>query len=37
MSSDKAQLIDSIQNNLGKGKWKEAVAEMEKLFALNPD
>jgi cAMP-dependent protein kinase regulator len=37
MSSNKAQLIDSIQNYLGKGKWKEAVAEMEKLFALNPD
>jgi tetratricopeptide (TPR) repeat protein len=36
-AENKAQLIDSIQNNLGKGKWKEAVAEMEKLFALNPD
>ncbi len=37
MSSEKAKLIDSIQAHLGKGKWKEAVAEMEKLFALNPD
>ena len=35
--SDKAKLIDSIQNYLGKGKWKEAVSDMEKLFALNPD
>jgi len=36
-AENKAQLIDSIQNYLGKGKWKEAVADMEKLFALNPD
>jgi cAMP-dependent protein kinase regulator len=35
--SDKTQLIDSIQKYLGKGKWKEAVADMEKLFAMNPD
>jgi cAMP-dependent protein kinase regulator len=33
----KAQLIESIQTSLGKGKWKDAVADMEKLFALNPD
>ena len=37
MASEKAQLIDSIQTYLGKGKWKEAVADMEKLFALDPD
>jgi tetratricopeptide (TPR) repeat protein len=37
MASEKAQLVDSIQQHLGKGKWKEAVAGMEKLFALNPD
>ena len=37
MASEKAQLIDSIQNYLGRGKWKEAIADMEKLFALNPD
>ncbi len=37
MANDKAQLVDSIQKHLGKGKWKEAVADMEKLFALNPD
>jgi cAMP-dependent protein kinase regulator len=35
--SDKTQLIDRIQKYLGKGKWKEAVADMEKLFAMNPD
>lgn len=35
--SDKAKLIDNIQNYLGKGKWKEAVSDMEKLFAMNPD
>ena len=33
----KAQLIENIQKALGKGKWKDAVADMEKLFALNPD
>src|SRR5512145_919082 len=37
MSNDKAKLIENIQGFLGKGKWKEAVADMEKLFALNPD
>lgn len=37
MSTDKAQLIDTIQNYLGKSEWKAAVAEMEKLFAIDPD
>lgn len=37
MSSEKSQLIDNIQKYLSKGKWKEAVSDMEKLFALNPD
>ena len=37
MSTDKAQLIDSIQNYLGKSNWKSAIAEMEKLFAIDPD
>ncbi len=37
MSTDKAQLIDSIQKFLGKSNWKAAVAEMDKLFALDPD
>ena len=37
MSTDKAQLIDTIQNYLGKSNWKAAVTEMEKLFAVDPD
>jgi CRP-like cAMP-binding protein len=37
MSTDKAQLIDSIQKYLSKSNWKSAVAEMEKLFAIDPD
>ena len=37
MASGKVELIDSIQNHLGKSKWKEAAADMEKLFALDPD
>jgi len=36
-SSEKAKLIDSIQGYLMKSNWKAAVADMEKLFALNPD
>ena len=37
MASEKAQLIDTIQKNLGKSNWKAAIAEMEKLFDLDPD
>ena len=37
MSTDKAQLIDTIQKYLGKSNWKAAVADMEKLFAIDPD
>jgi CRP-like cAMP-binding protein len=37
MSSEKAQLIESIQKNIGKSNWKAAVADMEKLFSLDPD
>ncbi len=37
MSSEKAQLIDSIQKNVGKSNWKAAVSDMEKLFAIEPD
>lgn len=37
MSSEKAQLIESIQKHLGKSDWKAAVAEMEKLFDLDAD
>jgi CRP-like cAMP-binding protein len=37
MSTDKAQLIDVIQKYLGKSNWNAAVAEMEKLFTIDPD
>ncbi len=37
MPSDKAQLIDSIQEHFKKSNWKAAVADMEKLFAIDPD
>ncbi len=37
MASEKAQLIDSIQEFFKKANWKAAVAEMEKLFAIDPD
>ena len=37
MASEKAQLIDNIQKQLGKSNWKAAIADMEKLFGLEPD
>lgn len=37
MASDKALLIDSIQEHFKKSNWKAAVADMEKLFAIGPD
>jgi CRP-like cAMP-binding protein len=37
MASEKAQLIDTIQQNLGKSNWKAAIADMEKLFDIEPD
>lgn len=37
MSSEKAKLIDSIQAYVSKSNWKAAVADYEKLFALDPD
>ncbi len=37
MASDKAQLIDSIQGHFKKSNWKAAVADMEKLFVIDPD
>jgi CRP-like cAMP-binding protein len=37
MSSEKAQLIDSIQEHFRKSSWKAAVSDMEKLFAIDPD
>jgi CRP-like cAMP-binding protein len=37
MASDKAQLIDSIQEHFKKSNWKAALADMEKLFVIDPD
>jgi CRP-like cAMP-binding protein len=37
MASEKAQLIETIQNYIGKSNYKAAIPEMEKLFALDPD
>jgi len=37
MASEKAQLIDTIQKQLGKSDWKAAIADMEKLYAIDPD
>jgi len=37
MASEKGQLIENIQKALTKGKWKDAVSDMEKLFLMNPD
>ncbi len=37
MSSEKAQLVDSIQKHVGKASWKAAIADMEKLFAIEQD
>jgi CRP-like cAMP-binding protein len=37
MASEKAQLIDSIQEHFRKSDWKAAVGDMEKLFAIDPD
>ncbi len=37
MASEKAQLIDVVQEHVRKGNWKAAVTEMEKLFAIEPD
>jgi CRP-like cAMP-binding protein len=36
-SVEKAKLTDAIQKQLGKGNWKAAIEDMEKLFALDPD
>ncbi len=37
MASEKAELIDNIQTLVGKSNWKAAIADMEKLFSLEPD
>jgi tetratricopeptide (TPR) repeat protein len=37
MASEKAQLIETIQNHVSESNYKAAIPEMEKLFALDPD
>lgn len=37
MASEKAQLMETIQNHVSKANYKAAIPEMEKLFALDPD
>jgi CRP-like cAMP-binding protein len=36
-SPDKAKLLESIQKLIGKADWKPVIAEMEKLFMIEPD
>jgi len=36
-AGEKAKLVDAIQKLVGKGNWKAAIAEMEKLFVIEPD
>lgn len=37
MASDKATISENVQKFLGKSDWKAAIAEMERLFAVDPD
>lgn len=37
MASEKAAISDNVQKYLGKSDWKSAIAEMEKLFAIDQD
>ena len=37
MASEKATISDNVQRCLDKSDWKAAIAEMEKLFAIDPD
>src|SRR3990172_6987118 len=37
MPSEKAAIMEAIQKYLGKADWKPAIAEMEKLFVIEPD
>ena len=37
MASEKATISEQVQKFLRKSDWKSAIAEMEKLFALDPD
>ena len=37
MASEKAQIAENVQKYIGKSDWKAAIAEMEKLFAIDQD
>lgn len=37
MASDKATISENVQKFLGKSDWKSAIAEMERLFVIDPD
>jgi cAMP-dependent protein kinase regulator len=37
VASEKATIAEKVQKYLGKSDWKSAIAEMDKLFALDPD
>jgi cAMP-dependent protein kinase regulator len=37
LASDKATISENVQKYIGKSDWKSAIAEMEKLFAIDPD
>jgi len=37
VASEKAALMEKVQKFVGKSDWKSAIAEMEKLFALDAD
>jgi cAMP-dependent protein kinase regulator len=37
LASDKATITENVQKYLGKSDWKSAIAEMERLFAIDPD
>jgi tetratricopeptide (TPR) repeat protein len=37
LASEKATISDKVQKYIDKADWKSAIAEMEKLFAVDPD
>jgi cAMP-dependent protein kinase regulator len=37
LASEKAQLTENVQKYMQKGDWKNAIAELEKLFAIDQD
>jgi hypothetical protein len=37
MAADKALIVDTVQEHLGRGEWNSAIREMEKLFVIDRD